>query len=133
MLALPLALASSTAAPTRTSWMKLHHHHLKHWNLHCTDVMHAATPAATPLPATLGRGRGIHAGMSATTRVTHCPPCTGAQIAQHILQSRFFKEAHSVGLYITCERLREVDTTALLDGALQHGTPHEPLACQEAA
>lgn len=43
-----------------------------------------------------------------------------AQIAQHILQSRFFKEAHSVGLYITCERLREVDTTALLDEALQH-------------
>jgi hypothetical protein len=38
-----------------------------------------------------------------------------------VLASRFFQEAASVGLYITCERLREVDTTALLEQALQHG------------
>lgn len=43
------------------------------------------------------------------------------QIAQHVLQSRFFHDASSVGLYVTCERLREVDTAALLGEALQHG------------
>lgn len=45
----------------------------------------------------------------------------GKQIAQHVLQSCFFHDASSMGLYITCERLREVDTAALLSEALQHG------------
>jgi len=91
-------------------------------------------PHPCPPPWAGGEGGGVlHVDMSATTRAVHYPPCAGAQIAQHILQSRFFKEAHSVGLYITCERLREVDTTALLDEALQHGKRHEPLDVQEAS
>jgi hypothetical protein len=49
------------------------------------------------------------------------PANAGAAIAQHVLQCRFFRDAASVGLYITCERLREVDTMTLLRQALQSG------------
>jgi hypothetical protein len=45
----------------------------------------------------------------------------GSQVAQQVINSAFFQEARSVGLYITCERLREVDTMALLQAALQLG------------
>jgi hypothetical protein len=45
----------------------------------------------------------------------------GSQIAQQVIASSFFQEARSVGLYITCKRLREVDTMALLQAALQQG------------
>jgi hypothetical protein len=44
-----------------------------------------------------------------------------SSIAQQVIGSSFFGEARSVGLYITCERLREVDTMALLTAALQQG------------
>eukprot|EP00775_Hariotina_reticulata_P011916 gene11916-12060_t len=37
------------------------------------------------------------------------------------MNSVFFQRAHSVGLYVTCERLREVDTMAVLQAALQQG------------
>lgn len=36
-----------------------------------------------------------------------------------MLASPFFREACSLGLYITCQRLREVDTMLLLQHALQ--------------
>lgn len=60
---------------------------------------------------------------SFTRALSSCmlPGAAGRQIAQHVLQSRFFHDASSVGLYVTCERLREVDTAALLGEALQHG------------
>lgn len=45
----------------------------------------------------------------------------GSRIAQQVVASPFFQEARSVALYITCERLREVDTMALLQAALQQG------------
>jgi ferredoxin len=41
-----------------------------------------------------------------------------------VINSALFQEARSVGLYITCERLREVDTMALLQAALQQGVQH---------
>uniref|UniRef100_A0A383V9D9 5-formyltetrahydrofolate cyclo-ligase n=1 Tax=Tetradesmus obliquus TaxID=3088 RepID=A0A383V9D9_TETOB len=44
-----------------------------------------------------------------------------SQIAQQVIASSFFRQARSVALYITCERLREVDTMALLQAALQQG------------
>ncbi|KAF6259827.1 5-Formyltetrahydrofolate cycloligase [Scenedesmus sp. NREL 46B-D3] len=44
-----------------------------------------------------------------------------SRIAQQVVASPFFQEARSVALYITCERLREVDTMALLQAALQQG------------
>jgi hypothetical protein len=56
----------------------------------------------------------------------HCASTypAGSQIAQQVINSAFFQEARSVGLYITCERLREVDTMALLQAALQQGVQH---------
>lgn len=57
--------------------------------------------------------------LSSLANVFAC--CTGSQIAQQVIASSFFQAARSVGLYITCERLREVDTMTLLTAALQQG------------
>lgn len=45
----------------------------------------------------------------------------GSSIQQLVINSAFFHRAQSVGLYVTCERLREVDTMAVLQAALQQG------------
>ncbi len=47
------------------------------------------------------------------------PP--GSAICQRVMMSPWFAAARSVGLYVTCERLREVDTSVLLAAALQDG------------
>jgi hypothetical protein len=68
------------------------------------------------------KGRIQGTGSLGENQATALVLCSaGTQIAQHVLQSCFFHDASSLGLYITCERLREVDTTALLREALQHG------------
>jgi 5-formyltetrahydrofolate cyclo-ligase len=45
----------------------------------------------------------------------------GQAIAEQVLALPAFAAASSIGIYITCERLREVDTGAVLAAALQQG------------
>jgi hypothetical protein len=61
----------------------------------------------------------------ALSRTDKIPPIAtaGSAIADRILQSTFFQRCSSLGLYITCERLREVDTQAVLAAALEAGKP----------
>lgn len=61
----------------------------------------------------------------ALSRTDDKPPIAtaGSAIADKILQSTFFQRCSSLGLYITCERLREVDTQAVLAAALEAGKP----------
>lgn len=45
----------------------------------------------------------------------------GSSIQQLVMSSAFFQQARSIGLYVTCDRLREVDTMAVLQATLQQG------------
>ncbi len=47
--------------------------------------------------------------------------CIGKQIAEHVLSSDWFRTCKTVGVYIHCAKLREVDTSTVLDAALQQG------------
>ncbi|KAF5842972.1 hypothetical protein DUNSADRAFT_3565 [Dunaliella salina] len=44
-----------------------------------------------------------------------------AAIARHILEAPFFSSSQNLGIYVHCARLREVDTSALLQAALASG------------
>ena len=45
----------------------------------------------------------------------------GAAIAEHILESSYFKSSKRLGVYLHCAALRECDTTLLVDTVLQRG------------
>ena len=86
----------------------------------CLHVTHHPSPPAmqhstqhnTPSPCT-------HARMHPCTHAnrTHA----GAQIATHVVASRAFASARTVGVYIHCAKLHEVDTMRILEAALQRG------------
>ena len=42
----------------------------------------------------------------------------GTQIVDSVLQSTFFKSSKHTGIYLTCKKLREVDTSRLLEAML---------------
>lgn len=46
--------------------------------------------------------------------------CAGSKITRTVLESDFFQRSKNVGIYLSCQKLREVDTSdivqALLDG-----------------
>ncbi|KAL3136664.1 hypothetical protein ABBQ38_005905 [Trebouxia sp. C0009 RCD-2024] len=42
-------------------------------------------------------------------------------IAQHIVHSHFFQQAKTVGIYLHCVKLKEVDTTPIVSAAVQAG------------
>lgn len=44
-----------------------------------------------------------------------------AAICNHVLQQSWYKESRTIGLYLHCARLREPDTTAILQEALKAG------------
>ena len=48
-------------------------------------------------------------------------PCAGSAIAEHVLNSSYFKSSKRLGIYLHCAALREVDTTLLVDAALNRG------------
>lgn len=83
--------------------------------------MSGSDPAA--LHASRCRG-SVHARNLATAAAAAAN--AGAAIAQHVIACPLFQAASSVGLYITCERLREVDTSALLAAALAAGKQLRP-------
>lgn len=45
----------------------------------------------------------------------------GNAIAQMLVQQEFFKRSRRTGIYIHCSKLREVDTTQILQAAMQQG------------
>eukprot|EP00879_Flechtneria_rotunda_P011934 GHRR01012465.1.p1 GENE.GHRR01012465.1~~GHRR01012465.1.p1 ORF type:complete len:205 (+),score=56.37 GHRR01012465.1:532-1146(+) len=61
-----------------------------------------------------------HKSVISYAKVTLCAHA-GDAIAQNVIASPLFQQAHSVGLYIASERLREVDTVAVLKAAMQQG------------
>ena len=48
-------------------------------------------------------------------------PCAGSAIAEYILNSIYFQSSKRLGVYLHCAALREVDTTLLVDAALNRG------------
>jgi 5-formyltetrahydrofolate cyclo-ligase len=61
------------------------------------------------------------ARVHSASRLAAPPPPAGQAIAAEVLQLPAFASSSRVGIYITCERLREVDTGAILAAALQQG------------
>ena len=45
----------------------------------------------------------------------------GSQICQNVLALQEYQEAKTIGIYLHCSKLREVDTTAILDDAQRQG------------
>lgn len=45
----------------------------------------------------------------------------GQAIAQQVVHSQFFQQAKSVGIYLHCTKLREVDTTPIVSAAVEAG------------
>lgn len=39
----------------------------------------------------------------------------GQKIVEQVEQAKFFQESKRTGIYLTCQKLREVDTSRLLD------------------
>lgn len=50
----------------------------------------------------------------------------GQAIAQQVVHSQFFQQAKTVGIYLHCTKLREVDTTPIVSAAVEAGK-HLPL------
>ena len=57
------------------------------------------------------------AGLSCASRAA------GRLVVQRLLASTAFASSRHVGVYVSCERLHEVDTRELLRVLLQPGTP----------
>lgn len=53
-------------------------------------------------------------------------PNAGQAVAQQIVHSHFFQQAKTVGIYLHCVKLKEVDTTPIVSAAVQAGK-HLPL------
>lgn len=47
----------------------------------------------------------------------------GQAVAQHIVHSKLFQRAKTVGVYLHCVKLKEVDTTPIVSAAVQAGKP----------
>lgn len=41
-------------------------------------------------------------------------------IAKHVINAKFFQQAKNLAIYVHCAKLREVDTTAILENAMHH-------------
>ena len=52
----------------------------------------------------------------------------GQKIIEHVEQARFFRDSKCTGVYLTCQKLREVDTSRLLDIMLAESMLHIPAA-----
>jgi hypothetical protein len=64
-----------------------------------------------------------HAESYAAPLFQYNPCFAGSAIADAVLCSPYFKQCKRIGMYVTCEKLREVDTTKILKAALEQGKP----------
>lgn len=55
----------------------------------------------------------------------------GQAITQQVVHSHFFQQAKSLGIYLHCTKLREVDTTPIVSAAVEAGKHLLPPAMQE--
>jgi len=49
------------------------------------------------------------------------PTFAGQAIAQNVLQSQLFHNSKTLGVYLHCAKLREVDTTLIVAAAVKAG------------
>lgn len=66
-----------------------------------------------------------HPPAAAAAHAGPAPPrilSPGAAVAERMLSFDFLRRSQRLAVYIHCERLREVDSSAVVDAALQQGT-----------
>ncbi|KAF8058918.1 5FCL [Scenedesmus sp. PABB004] len=83
------------------------------------DAQSAPPRCAPPPPPP--RGLPTPRGRTGLTAPPRGAAAAGAAVCAAVAASPAFRQARSVGLYVTCARLREVDTSALLRAALEQG------------
>jgi 5-formyltetrahydrofolate cyclo-ligase len=94
-----------------------------------TTTMASSTNPPTPSSLAEAKSRARDAAKARLRAMTaEAMAAESAAVAALVTASPFFRASTALGLYATCARLREVDTSALIDAALAQGKRlHLPL------
>jgi hypothetical protein len=65
---------------------------------------------------------------SLASRTANLTRVIGQAVSSHVRSTSIIKQSQRIGMYVTCDKLREVDTSLLLVDALSAGKPEPPAA-----